>query len=66
MYQDTLHMVEDHRNVTFMYSYVNYIPLSGAGVRRIIERLIPFSYDRIYGCFEEWVVVSNAQAALAR
>lgn len=58
---DMLHVVEDHRYVSFMYSYVNYIPLSGAGVRRITERLIPFSYDRIYGCFESWVVASDAQ-----
>ena len=63
---DTLHVVEDHRYVSFMYSYVNYIPLSGANVRRITELLNPFSYDRIYGCFEGWVVASDAQAAVAR
>jgi hypothetical protein len=62
---DTLHVVEDHRYVTFMYSYVNYIPLSGASVRRITERLVPFRYDRIYGCFEGWVVASDAQGAVA-
>ncbi len=59
-------MVEDHRYVSFMYSYVNYVPLSGPAVRRIIERLFPFRYDRIYGCFAGWVVTSDAQAAIAR
>jgi glyoxylase-like metal-dependent hydrolase (beta-lactamase superfamily II) len=63
---DTLHVVEDHRYVSFMYSYVNYIPLPGAGIRQITERLIPFRYDRIYGCFEGWVVTSDAQAAVER
>jgi hypothetical protein len=47
-------VVEDHRYVIFMYSCVNYIPFSGVGVRRIIERLVPFRYDRIYGCFAGW------------
>jgi glyoxylase-like metal-dependent hydrolase (beta-lactamase superfamily II) len=63
---DTLHVVEDHRYVSFMYSYVNYIPLAGAGVRQITERLSPLRYDRIYGCFAGWVVASDAQAAVAR
>jgi hypothetical protein len=49
-----------------MYSYVNYIPLSGVAVRRITERLLPLNYDRIYGCFAGWVVISDAQAAVAR
>ncbi len=49
-----------------MYSYVNYIPLPGAGIRQITEWLIPFRYDRIYGCFEGWVVTSDAQAAVER
>jgi glyoxylase-like metal-dependent hydrolase (beta-lactamase superfamily II) len=63
---DTLHVAEDHRYVSFMYSYVNYIPLAGESVRRITERLEPFRYDRIYGCFEGWVVASDAEAAVAR
>jgi glyoxylase-like metal-dependent hydrolase (beta-lactamase superfamily II) len=63
---DTLHVVEDRRYVTFMYSYVNYIPLSGAAVQQIVERLAPLRYDRIYGCFAGWVIASDAQAAMTR
>ncbi len=63
---DTLHVVEDRRYVTFMYSYVNYVPLSGSAVRRITERLVPFRYDRIYGCFVGLVVASDARGAVAR
>ncbi len=62
----TIHVAEDHRYVTFMYSYVNYIPLSGVVIRRITERLLPPNYDRIYGCFGGWVVTSDAQSAVAR
>jgi len=58
-------VAEDHRYVSFMYSYANYIPLAGHSVRRIIERLEPFRYERIYGCFERWVVASDAEAAVA-
>jgi hypothetical protein len=32
----------------------------------MIERLDPFGYDRIYGCFAGWVVACDAQAAVAR
>ena len=62
---DTLHVAEDRRYVTFMYSYVNYIPLSEGAIRRITGRLAPFAYDRIYGCFEGLVVTQDARSAVA-
>jgi hypothetical protein len=34
--------------VTFMRSYVNRIPLSAAGVERIVDRLEPYDYERLY------------------
>ena len=36
---------------TFMYSYPNLVPLSGAKVRRIAELLEPFAFDAVYGSF---------------
>lgn len=62
---DTLHVAEDRRYVTFMYSYVNYIPLSEGAIRRITGRLSPFAYDRIYGCFEGLLVAHDARSAVA-
>jgi hypothetical protein len=41
----------DPKQVSFMYSYPNYIPLNAAQVRHIIECLDPLAYDRIYGAF---------------
>ncbi|HEY4017909.1 MAG TPA: hydrolase [Pseudonocardiaceae bacterium] len=51
--------------VTFMRSYPNRIPLSAGLVRRIVERLEPYSYDRVYsllgGC-----VPTDAKNAVRR
>ncbi len=41
----------DPKQVSFMYSYPNYIPLNGSQIRRITECLEPLAYDRIYGAF---------------
>ena len=39
------------KHVSFMYSYPNLVPLSGAKVRRIGELLEPFAFDAVYGSF---------------
>ncbi len=41
----------DPKQVSFMYSYPNYIPLNGRQIRRIVECLDPLPFDRIYGAF---------------
>ena len=41
----------DPGQVSFMYSYPNYIPLDATAIRRIVECLDPLEYDRIYGAF---------------
>ena len=41
----------DPEQVSFMYSYPNYIPLNATAIRRIVECLDPLEYDRIYGAF---------------
>jgi hypothetical protein len=41
----------DPRQVTFMYSYPNYIPLNAPAIRHIVDCLDPLAYDRIYGAF---------------
>jgi hypothetical protein len=41
----------DPKQVTFMYSYPNYIPLNASAIHQIVERLGPLEYDRIYGAF---------------
>jgi hypothetical protein len=39
------------KQLTFMYSYPNDIPLDGSRIRRIVECLDPLRFDRIYGAF---------------
>jgi hypothetical protein len=41
----------DPRQVTFMYSYPNYIPLNASAIRHIVDCLGPLAYDRLYGAF---------------
>jgi hypothetical protein len=63
---DIIHVVQDRRYVSFMYSYPNLIPLPAWSVRRIVAAVAPFTYDRIYGAWWDRVVNSDAQAAVAR
>ncbi|MHC5544475.1 MBL fold metallo-hydrolase, partial [Singulisphaera rosea] len=41
----------DPRQVSFMYSYPNYIPLNTPAIRRIVQCLDGLAYDRLYGAF---------------
>lgn len=48
---DTIDIVQDTRWATFMYSYPNLIPLPPSKVRRIVDAVDPFAYDRVYESF---------------
>jgi hypothetical protein len=49
-----------------MYSYPNYVPLSAAGVERIVQAVAPFEYDKVYGAFWDTVIGRDGKAAVAR
>jgi len=63
---DIIQVVQDRRWASFMYSFPNLIPLPAASVRRIVEAIDPFSFDRIYGAFWGKVIASDAKAAVKR
>ncbi len=63
---DIIHVVQDRRWVSFMYSYPNLIPLSGATVQNIADAVAPFSFDRLYGAWWGRVVATDARAAVER
>src|SRR5438067_1069227 len=46
---DTVTVVMDRRYVSFMYSYPNLIPLSEGAIRRILDTLRPYRFERVYG-----------------
>jgi glyoxylase-like metal-dependent hydrolase (beta-lactamase superfamily II) len=61
---DTISVVQDRRFVTFMRSYPNQIPLPEHSIRRIVDTLEPYPYDRIYGGWWPSVVAENAKQAV--
>ncbi|WP_010539571.1 MBL fold metallo-hydrolase [Dietzia alimentaria] len=48
---DTIGTVADPEWVTFMRSFPNWMPLSGAVVRRIAEHVSRYDFDRLYANF---------------
>jgi hypothetical protein len=63
---DIVTVVQDRRYVSFMRSYPNLIPLGPAAIRRILEKIEPFSFEQIYGGWWHANVLSDAKAAVAR
>jgi glyoxylase-like metal-dependent hydrolase (beta-lactamase superfamily II) len=63
---DILQVVQDRRYVSFMYSYPNCIPLSAGSVRRMIDALAPYAFERVYGAWFGAVVRADAKAAVRR
>lgn len=63
---DSITVVADRRFVTFMRSYPNQIPLPAGMVRKIVDSLQPYRFDRIYGGWWESIVDQGAEAAVAR
>jgi len=63
---DILQVVQDRRWLSFMYSYPNFIPLPASSVRRIVEAVEPFTFNRIYGAWWGKVIRNNAKAAVRR
>jgi glyoxylase-like metal-dependent hydrolase (beta-lactamase superfamily II) len=45
---DEPHICMDPKQVTFMFSFSNYIPLSAQTVSKILRRLQRLEYDRLY------------------
>jgi glyoxylase-like metal-dependent hydrolase (beta-lactamase superfamily II) len=63
---DTIGVAADRRWVSFMRSFPNNIPLPAVAIRRILERLAPWRYDRIYGGWWDSIVDRDAEAAVRR
>ena len=63
---DTMQVAQDRRYVSFMYSYPNMIPLNAKAVRRIVESVEPYDFDRLYGGWWDLIMRSDAKAAVKR
>lgn len=62
---DTIGTVADREWVTFMRSFPNWMPLSGAVVRRIADHISRYDFDRLYSNFGG-CVPRDARAAVQR
>jgi hypothetical protein len=49
-----------------MRSYPNLIPLPADEIRRIVERVRPYAFDRVYGGWWDRVMTSGGIAAIER
>jgi hypothetical protein len=61
---DIITVVQDRRYVSFMRSYPNLIPLGASAIRRIVERIEPFQFERVYGGWWQANVLADAKAAV--
>lgn len=62
---DTIFPNPDRVSASFMRSYPNRIPLSAAVVERVATHVARYSFDRIYGNFDN-VIDTDAHAAVRR
>lgn len=63
---DIVQVVFDRRWVSFMYSYVNLIPLPPAKVQHIVAALEPYAFERIYSPWLHRIVQKDGKAAVHR
>ena len=59
----------DPKQVSFMYSYPNYIPLDPDAIRRVARSLAPLPFDRLYGAFfirGKGIIPRDAKAVVDR
>lgn len=61
---DTIMVAKDRRQLSFMRSYPNLIPLSLHDVERIARAVEPYSFDRIWSGWWSQGVTADAKAAL--
>ena len=62
---DTIFPNPDRTSVSFMRSYPNRLPLSGAVVKRVAAHVDRFGFDRLYGNFDN-AIDADAKAIVHR
>jgi hypothetical protein len=56
----------DRKQLTFMCSYPNFIPLSAETIRRIDRGLEPIPFEALYGHYFDRVIEADAKSVLKR
>lgn len=60
---DILQVVADHKHVSFIWSYPNYVPLPASTVERTVRTVEPLEYDRVCGVFWDTGIDRDGQSA---
>jgi glyoxylase-like metal-dependent hydrolase (beta-lactamase superfamily II) len=63
---DIVQVIPDRAWVSFMYSYPNLIPLDERAVRRLVDALEPFPFERIVGAWWDRVVPRDGKEIVRR
>jgi hypothetical protein len=63
---DIVQVVQDNKSVSFMWSFPNFIPLSGPRVEGVVEAIKPYAFDRVHGAFMDRTIWSNGKAVVER
>jgi len=63
---DIVQVVADNKSVSFMWSFPNFIPLSGPRVEGVVAALKAYAFDRIHGAFAERTIWADGKAVLQR
>jgi hypothetical protein len=63
---DIVQVVQDNKSVSFMWSFPNFIPLSGPRVEGVVDALKPFQFDRVHGAFMDRTIWSDGKGVIER
>jgi hypothetical protein len=63
---DVVQVVADNKSVSFMWSFPNFIPLSGPRVEGVVNALKPYAFNRIHGAFADRTIWKDGKAVLER
>ena len=63
---DIVQVVQDNKSVSFMWSFPNFIPLSGPRVEGVVGALKPYTYDRVHGAFMDRTIWSDGKGVVER
>jgi hypothetical protein len=63
---DIVQVVQDNKSVSFMWSFPNFIPLSGPRVEGVVNALKPYQFDRVHGAFNERTIWSDGKGVVER
>ena len=63
---DTINVLEDRENLSFMHNYPKQLPLPAPAVSRIARAVEPLAFDRVYGCWPNNRILAGAKRAVLR